>query len=538
MVTPAAAIGTAKETATMVGKGLSWGARLLQFGPVKKAAAWAGTPLFVNLKKRREAEAKLIDSGKITEKQAAEKKQEKKGFLNVLKENFAYGDIALILGGIGWLVSGRFLKVDQSEGASPWKNLVKGWSRLGMGILGVIGFFGARVAQSQGLHMMRALGKEEYAKYVLSKVEQTLKKSLIENLDIQTLISEADTTKLVYNKNEYGRDNPILTLHQGDSFKTYLSGDSGVGKTSGARLVCGRYAARKAAEGKKNVVVKILNGTALHEYFRLESNLDKVGEAGKMLFDEGTVENTIGFLKGDPLNITEAVLIKLNSELKKARENNEDLILIVDEVDSLLPLHLLQEDSFDVRKLDELVRSLQKLMDQDQKDLYLHEAGEQGSGEKILFTSNYDIGEYVKMIPLPEKSKAGFLGRVSSIYVEKPNPITQAEQIANYLVDVPSILVKSGRITSTDRVFDDKINGAIKIGKQKLANLIYEQVTKNNPYNYLVGRSVMRSVNEILCRDYLNDIQNNASSRITLDSIKSALSFMNDEEKRKYAVRT
>lgn len=488
---------------------ISGGLNLLTYGPMENIAALAGTPVFTNLKAKQGEDKKSLQANLLNEKRS---------WGQLLKDSFSYGDVVSIIGLAGWILSGKFLTGETNEQGQSTLSGVKLWVKRLLQIATIGGFTISRLAQRQNLHIKRALGEKEFRKAFLEAVEQKTGKRVFQELNVDKLIKQASSSILEYNKEQ---ESEVKDLHHSDDFKRFFTGDAGVGKTAGAEEVCGAYAARKRKEGNNNIVIKVLKFENLKDYFSKQSDtMDMASTVAGMFSDEAksAVESARGAVEVDPFALMELILARVNDEMEEAKKNKQDLILILDEIDSIFQVDKLQAGNYDPAKLRIVFEMLKNLVDP-------------GKTGKILCTSNQDI-DFFARLPLDENTKKGLTGeggrlRVIRRYIERPDAETQARIVAGYVLD---------KFPNYEQVFDEEILNAVrgknkKVAKESLAELIHRKVTCNRSLGKLVGRDLNEAVNKVLSNAFAGAKERadeGKDVKLSLDMIARALKVQMD----------
>jgi len=488
-----------------ISKIVSGGLNLLTYGPMENVAALAGTPVLVNLKPKDASDKKALNANLLNEK---------KGWAQLIRDSFAYGDIATIAGAIGWFFTNRLFKNEVGENGQETVSGLKLWVGRLFKILTFGGFTIARLAQHKNLHIKRALGEQEFRKAFLEAVEQKTGKRVFEKLDVNKLVQRANNSTLEYNDDQ---ESEIKDLHQSDDFKRFFTGDAGVGKTAGAEEICGAYAARKQKEGHNNVIVEKIKFENLYDYFSKQSEGVNMASTLFGMFGgdeaQSAVEKARTAVEVDPLALMELTLHRINDRMEEARKKGEDLVIILDEIDTLFPIDKLKAGNYDPAKLRILVEMLKNLLDPSKPG-------------KILCTSNQDIG-FFERLPVDENVKKGLTGeggrlRVIRRKIEAPDPKTQARIIAGFLLD---------KFPNTTQVFDDEICAAIngkdkKSARQALADLVHRRITSNTALGRLVGRDLYEAIYKELNNKY-KGLKERAGTgevvKVNIDMIHTAL---------------
>lgn len=466
-----------------ISKILSGGAKLLTSGPMEPLASIAATPVFFDLK-AKDAEGKSVVQERLL--------NEKRGFWRTIIESFSWGDIASIVGVIGWVISGRFLRGDVAEDGKPGaKSFVKLWATKIFGLLALGGVTVARLAQKKGLHIKKALGPREYRKQFMEAVEKKTGNPVFKELSFDRLEEEFQRSPMEYPEDEASR---VLNLHEQDKFKRFFTGDPGVGKSAGARLVAYNYIKRKKEEGKDNVVVKQLEFKNLLRYLEMES---KDMEAASTFFGmfgdkaKDAADSVKKTVQVDPIELMDLALKRVQDEIEEAKENGKDLVLILDEIDAIFQMDKIKERNYDPETLRLLAESFKDLVDPNK--YIINDA----VGEKIICTSNMDL-DFFSSLPIHKEVLESITGedgrlRVIMRYLSRPDPATQARILAGYLL---------ARYPNPEDVFEKEMVDAIagKTGRQRLlalADVIHRKVTSDTKFRGLAGRSISGAVEEI-----------------------------------------
>lgn len=485
---------------------VSGGLKLLTYGPMEGVAATAATPVFVNLKTSHSENSKALKDSLTGEK---------KNWFQTLKESFSYGDIGSIVGLVGYALLGKFIPAVQ-EGQSPgFISNALSLVRKGFMALIPLGVVTARIGQHQKLHIKRALGEKEFRKIYMEAIEGKTGKKIFMEEDNDTLVARASKSTLEYNQDQQSQ---VKDLHHSDNFKRFFTGEPGTGKTSGVMEICGSYIARKRAEGHDNVVVKTFNFANLNEFFSLQTNdMNFLGTLAGMAGDEirSAVDSNKDLVQVDPFALMELVLQRIQDEMAEAKEKGKDLILILDEFDSIFQVDKMKAGGFDPAKLRVVFEMIKNLADPDKQG-------------KILFTSNKGkdfFGEIPHIDAAVKDSLTGQGGRLTAIQrvIRQPNAETQSRIIAAYLLT---------KYPDVENTFSQEIltvlneKTSFKEKKVALAKLIYEKITSGNDFAGLVGRDLNEAINKELVNCFAGEktrADDSASVRITLDMIRTQL---------------
>lgn len=488
-----------------VGRIISGGLKLLSYGPIQSVAAVAGSPVLVSFKKQYDENPEEF----------------RKNFLNKeknpwqrFKESFSYGDIASVMGLVGCILSGKFLKAELNEEEQGQLTGVKLWAKRAVQLLTIAGFGLSRLAQIQNWHIRKALGVKEYRKVFIKAIENKIGKSVFATIENNYLIG------LTSIPNEYNEEEEeITTLYNLNSFKKFYTGGPGVGKSTGVEQICGRYIDRKQGEDSTSLVsVKRFNFKNLFEILGSQSQtFDIAGTFTDMFGSEhgkGIVEQARSVGEINPVELMEIALGLIDDEVKESKSKGEDLILILDEVDAIFQVDKIQSGQVDPTKFRMVVEMLKDLFDSDELP------------DRVLSTSNLDI-DFFNKLPLEQSVKdslTGPGGRVSSTRreIKRPKPATQSKIIANKLL---------ARYPNPEEVFSQEIinkidpsKNTIKQQRAMLARLINLEITGNHSCEGMVGRDINQAIEGIHAK-YLEEKSklDKEDVRIDIEMIKKVL---------------